>query len=656
MLLNGIGNLVDQILTKKSDSFTDKISPEVDKHLGIVRSDETAPGTEHTVEETNSSVRAQKVAPNVPGTRPSNAPQSARLSEQSQSIPTSSGLQGAARASSQHSSQMSAKFADKKDHDTINKKQQHDSVTKQQKVISSQNKVKTESAQELHVGSSGNAKVAVPSNQNLRFSKGGESSDSKVKHDQDGSSVKHKEIDKKPGKEIELGKMPKDVDPKKTKLSSIEGKSNDSGNEKASSIKVETKPSDIKDNLKSNTGKSAESLKGDICITDKKVNIERKETHEKRDIETKHIMGKAEHNMQKSNEDSQKATQVTVTQSMPKTEKSSSCNDVPTVKSLKKEDQREDELNIIKPKTVVDTKSSKGTPEVDKIQKKVETVVKASDHDDQCVLKVETLMKKGPSVDKDAYKTGENTPITKKEGPADTEPSVGQSGKDEMINENSKVDDESLCGPSDTSKQENVCVSSETITDSIVKDMDIDTDNDVLQKKMDESDETRSSENSSSLEPHFGVGQRRVKRRKRLISEDGAENSKSAKIDNSESCEAAPSNEEAKIVIDESPKPKRGRGRPRKTGSFKSDSQHSSDNDITAEESTNEGPNRGEPGKAKVRKQEDSNEDSWLKRQRSVGSESNASDTGTDDRDPETNRRTRRQIKPKRCYSPSDGK
>ena len=163
------------------------------------------------------------------------------------------------------------------------------------------------------------------------------------------------------------------------------------------------------------------------------------------------------------------------------------------------------------------------------------------------------------------------------------------------------------------------------------------------------------AELSSSLESQLGVGQRRVKRRKRLISEDEEkQNLKSAKVDDYQSHQPV---EDSKLPLSfEDFKPKKGRGRPRKTGTAKSESQHSSDNELQVAESSGHGLNRAEQGRGKCRNQEEPIENRGLKRQRSVGSESNASDTCAEDRDMETGRRTRRQIKPKRCYSPSDGK
>ena len=101
---------------------------------------------------------------------------------------------------------------------------------------------------------------------------------------------------------------------------------------------------------------------------------------------------------------------------------------------------------------------------------------------------------------------------------------------------------------------------------------------------------------------------------------------------------------------DEEVKPKRGRGRPKATNSTKSDSLPSSDSELTHDDQET-----SQRGRSRSRRADDFDIIRGIDRQRSVGSESNASDTCVEGKDLET-RRTRRQIRPKRCYSPSDNK
>ena len=163
----------------------------------------------------------------------------------------------------------------------------------------------------------------------------------------------------------------------------------------------------------------------------------------------------------------------------------------------------------------------------------------------------------------------------------------------------------------------------------------------------------------SSKDLHCRFGQRKVKRRKRLISEsEDDRTTKSARITDeikgnptvSKHVEGNMEQQDVHIVANDA-KPKRGRGRPRKAEGPKRDSQPSSDSDMPPEGSI--GP--ADVNRQNSKPQEYITESVSLKRQRSVGSESNASETGTEEKDLDM-RRTKRQIKPKRCYSPSDGK
>ncbi|XP_065071772.1 biorientation of chromosomes in cell division protein 1-like 1 [Rhopilema esculentum] len=163
----------------------------------------------------------------------------------------------------------------------------------------------------------------------------------------------------------------------------------------------------------------------------------------------------------------------------------------------------------------------------------------------------------------------------------------------------------------------------------------------------------------SSKDLHSRFGQRKVKRRKRLISEsEDDRTTKSARITDeikgdltvSTHVEGNMEQQDEHIAANDA-KPKRGRGRPRKAEGAKRDSQPSSDSDMPPEGSI--GP--ADVNRQNSKPQEYITESGSLKRQRSVGSESNASETGTEEKDIDM-RRTKRQIKPKRCYSPSDGK
>eukprot|EP00112_Aurelia_sp_Birch-Aquarium-sp1_P009030 Seg2012.7 transcript_id=Seg2012.7/GoldUCD/mRNA.D3Y31 product="hypothetical protein" protein_id=Seg2012.7/GoldUCD/D3Y31 len=102
----------------------------------------------------------------------------------------------------------------------------------------------------------------------------------------------------------------------------------------------------------------------------------------------------------------------------------------------------------------------------------------------------------------------------------------------------------------------------------------------------------------------------------------------------------------------EEAKPKRGRGRPKGTNSTKSDSLPASDSEMPHDDQETSLRDRS---RSRSRRADDFDNIRGIDRQRSIGSESNASDTCVEGKDADT-RRTRRQIKPKRCYSPSDSK
>ena len=113
---------------------------------------------------------------------------------------------------------------------------------------------------------------------------------------------------------------------------------------------------------------------------------------------------------------------------------------------------------------------------------------------------------------------------------------------------------------------------------------------------------------------------------------------------------AAQQEKQKSVAPDEEAKPKRGRGRPKTANTTKSDSLTSSDSELPHDDQETSQRRRSRSKRA-----DDFDIVRGIDRQRSVGSESNASDTCVEGKDVET-RRTRRQIRPKRCYSPSDSK
>eukprot|EP00794_Sanderia_malayensis_P005374 gene5374-6046_t len=160
----------------------------------------------------------------------------------------------------------------------------------------------------------------------------------------------------------------------------------------------------------------------------------------------------------------------------------------------------------------------------------------------------------------------------------------------------------------------------------------------------------------------LGVGQRTLRRRKRLISETGddASKGKSAKVTLEHDVSPAEDNHSVTTgdadglnpVDSNEPKAKRGRGRPKKTARAEDgDSEmHQTVDESTAGERSRE--------KGRMKKQDElALYKSDVTRQTSVDNESSAStDSMTDATKDKDARRTRRQIKPKRCYSPSDSK
>ena len=696
VLLNGIDRLVDQILATKTDSFSERIVPQIDKYLGIERKDVAAPGTESTQEE---------IVP-VAGTKSATVVSSeAKFSKTQQSMKPSGSPQSHSAShvmpktvkspSQQH---LNLKVNEKKEVDQNVRKQQNESSAKQERNPTVQSKGSIEptesSSQKLPTDSSGSKKVSSIQNQNKK-----ECSPMRVCDSSDCKGKVTPEITTaclKPGKESDGNKLRKGFEkgtarPEKnenfTESHSAEGKQEKLSNvmqgrtdvddisklmqssnqlksrNEAQSPRREQKLAKTSETKNCNENKLAEkgveeSLKENDSISkqfkhDATFDANRTACagtacgSEDREANRSIVDAKVEDGDENKKKDESENAMSNTNSSAVKTEK------VEIKETVKKE----------KTEPIMNAQSPNRSTE-----KLKETVVKKE------VERVSEDSKKAPQSDKEynlQIKKGKDSKGIEKDSHCELQ--QGSHSNDGMINEDLK-DIKDRCEPKTTESKglerntEKSCQPENSFATAIVSSADEscetelqDTESvssEVSLRGIDESGKTTPVDQSATHESQTRVGQRRVKRRKRLISEDEkAQISKSAKVDENESSQVPQINDELKMQINiEDSKPKKGRGRPRKPGSFKSDSQHSSDSELAVEESQIDALGRGEPGKGRYRKQEETSDSRGLKRQRSIGSESNASDSCIEDKDIETNRRTKRQIKPKRCYSPSDGK
>lgn len=701
---------MDQILATKSDSFTDRIAPEIDRHLGIVRTEMLAPGTEPAVEDSAFS-KTLKAA-----TKSFNVAPSARPGEASQS--SSHAAPGSLRPTSQQSPQTNAKMSDKKELDSVVKKQQSESSVKLPKGSCSKSSRNTV----LPLETSGTTKAAsvINAKEAPKAIKGSENvgSDNRNKAGQDKTTGKQKEVDKKSGKDNEtiktnIGTVKGDKNPKSVDRLDVDSKQKKGEEKSSDNLGNEMQCGDEK-LLSSRTAAKMEARKknqGKKCLLKSDEGLVREDSTSGKNSEAgmkllgtgvadcdKAISGssdaacsKGHTGLMASTSDAEAITQEDVALGQ-KTGKS--VEDRSLTNAEKR--TRESNLSLTNAAKLPSEKAKKdGQKELgacgsskdrfsdEKDVEKSSTVNQGEKVADFNVTVSDTVkdytVQDGSSLRRDSCETKNFSSSARSEDALKDKQKVPKDivGKDGMLSEDDKSSSgqESIETSKDNRKDLGGPSKAQAVSSEAASRQDSASGTDVddgagrhrttreaevrVLEEVNDGDSYAGVDVSSPSESHLGVGQRRVKRRKRLISEDEANrDSKSSKLDENESQEVALPSEESKTEVeDPEPKPKRGRGRPRKSGSVKSDSLHSSDSELPMEEQLSDGTSRGEAGRGRApKKQEESFHESGLKRQRSYGSESNASDTNIEDRDQDTNRRTKRQIKPKRCYSPSDSK
>ena len=701
-LLNGIDRLVDQILAAKSDSFSDRITAEIDKYLGIKKAEELAPGTELSPEETAPVVTMNSTASNSSEMKALSSAKSVEPAHSFSATPVSHG-------NFKSANQAQVKINDKKGTDQNFKKQQNDNAPKPQRSSLGQNKGVIEPSQPsqmLPPELSGNTKQ----NQNKKdslVSQAADSSACKIKGTTEGGAGSLKL-----GKENEASKLKRDaekglllktvknmnspnpghMDSKQDNVAHAEGVRTEAhGNKVQPSCEMRTK-----NELPAKTEKVTRMLgnKSTVENASSRVNLEESEKEsdsisgqkcslpsetagacetklcgkmqEMKDVKSgnavdtvddidAHSNGTACQKKYKCAEDGkeQLSSSISVVAVETKNEAEDDGNRGLTVDSVA--DTTNQSLDT---ERTVENREKRETEDMAGNAKKLSNVNKELTDD----MSEEMDVSKGNEVqiDEDVEKSrvlkagsDENLGKNRLAGGDVTDSTTkerldSRKEADELHNINSGNCSKAKVLPhEDALNTDEKCEIKETDSDTVSSEISL--------KGMCELDNSTNNTDVSSLDSQLGVGQRRVKRRKRLISEDEEkQGSKSAKVEESDGNQMI---EDSKLPMSiEDLKSKKGRGRPRKSGSVKSESQHSSDNELPGDEYSGTGLNRTEPGRGKYKTQEEPVESCSLKRQRSAGSESNTSDTYAEDRDIETNRRTRRQIKPKRCYSPSDGK
>ena len=705
-LLNGIDRLIEQILATKSDSLSERIASEIDKHLGIDHVEELAPGTEPSVDKaipvattsstisTSSEVKSTKALPPV------------KSVEASQSHSASPAPQGSALPASQMLPQATAKATVKVENEQNSKKHVNENPAKTQRssLILNKGHVGTsQSPQVLTLEPSGSGRVQGLHNQNKKdipVVQGGSSDISKPKANMDNNAKSQKL-----GKDLEGNKLKRDTEKSLAKnekstistgtvnassrteeLSHSEDRKTESDgnnaqpcsemqpssqtkakNEQLSLPKTEkitrvpvNKNSSV---VKSSTANLEECKKEKDCISGNKCDLASDVTNTSgtkqcdnkpcgmKNIEGSSVIGTAAVDSYCSGDTNQL-----------KDEKFEDVGEKYHTPSNTIKSKQDGKLGAGEDLKVKPDVKFHDVVTVDNIQ---ENKIKEVARDIESSIDVDLASIKTESVNTPKGNDSENGKESKVEKAVSDETSERKEMKDsKTIDDTCKdlyvskvpVDDLYCRNSENTSQPKGLSLELTHSTDDDgrgeLEDIEGDSNEGSLKNIQELETFVNSTDDASGIDSQLGLRQRRVKKRRRLISEDGEKQKmKASKVDENESTHDS----KLETGIEEY-KPKKARGRPRKSGGVKADSRHSSDNEIPPEESSAGGLSRTELGKTKYRSQEEPIETRGVKRQRSVGSESNASDTCVEDRDIESHRRTRRQIKPKRCYSPSDGK
>ena len=715
-MLNGIDRLIEQILATKSDSFSERIASEIDKHLGIEHVEELAPGTEPSADEAMPVTTSSSTISNsteVKSTKVLSPAQSVEASQSHSASPTS---QGSALPVGQMLPQPTTKATVKVENEQNSKKLVNDNPAKTPKSSLTLNKGHvgpSQSSQVLSVEPSGSSKTQNLHNQNKKDSlvvQGGNGDISKPK-----ANMKNTIGNQKLGKDLEVSKLQRDpekglaksekgtvrtstvnVSSRTDALSHSEDRKAESISnnvqlcsemqpsnqarakneqlslskaEEATRVPADKNSSEVKSstaNLEECKKKENDCISGDKCdlacdVTDTSGT---KKCDNKpcgmKGMEESSVMGTAAVGSHCSGSTNQLKDEKFEDVSEKDPAPSNASFAIAESKQDGKLDAGEDPK--VKPgvklhdvHVTVDNRQEK---EIRKVAHDAESSFDSDLAPDKTEERVKTQIGNGSGNEKESSRS-------KVEEAVSDETSEGKE-----INDGKTID--GTCRNPFVSKvpiddfrsrnSQNISESkglSPELTHSTYDDCkgeleDIDSaSNEGSLKNLQELETfMNSTDDASGFDSQLGLGQRRVKKRRRLISEDEEKQKmKDSKVDESESTH------DSKLETGiEDCKPKKARGRPRKSGGVRTDSRHSSDNEIPPEESPAGALNRNESVKAKYRSHEEPIETRGVKRQRSVGSESNTSDTCVEDRDMESHRRTRRQIKPKRCYSPSDGK